>query len=211
LASRPAQHEQRRQQILGAAADVISERGLCDARIADIAEAAELSAGLILYYFDSKDRLLSEALASAEDAFYLHIFRTISAIDDPRRQLAELIAGSCPSTPDAHDGVDAEWRLWVELWARALHDPDVARRRAALDRRWRSTIADIVRSGQHRGVFATVIDPHGFALELAALMDGLALQVALDDADVDGTHMLTVSQDHAMRRLEFQLDEMSTH
>jgi AcrR family transcriptional regulator len=211
LASRPTQHEHRRQQILDAAANVISERGLCDARIADVAEAAAMSTGLILYYFDSKDRLLAEALASAEDAFYLHTFRTISAIDDPRRQLAELIAGSCPATPDAHDGVDAEWRLWVELWARALHDPDVARRRAALDRRWRSTIADIVRSGQRRGVFASAIDPHEFALELAALMDGLALQVSLDDADVDGAHMLSVSCAHAMRRLDFQLDEVTTH
>lgn len=208
MASRPAHSEQRRQQILDAAARVISDRGLCDARIADIAAAAATSTGLILYYFGSKDNLLSEALASAEDSFYLHIFRTISDIDDPRRQLAELVAGSCPSTPDAHEGVDAEWRLWVELWARALHDPEVARRRAALDRRWRSTIADVVRTGQRRDVFTTDIDAQDFALEFAALMDGLALQVELADTEVDGARMLRLSLAYAMRRLAFQLHEV---
>jgi AcrR family transcriptional regulator len=209
LGSRPANNEQRRQQILDAAARVISDRGLGDARIADIASAASTSTGLILYYFGSKDHLLSEALAAAEDRFYLHIFRAVSTLEDPRQQLVELVAGSCPGTPRAHDGVDAEWRLWVELWARALHDPDVARRRAALDRRWRSTIADVVRTGQHRDVFATDVDPHDFALEFAALMDGLALQVALDDTEIDGARMLQLSLAHAKRRLDFQLDEVS--
>lgn len=208
MGSRPTNNEQRRQQILDAAARVISDRGLGEARITDIASAASTSAGLILYYFGSKDQLLSEALASAEDRFYLHIFRSISTIEDPSQQLVELVAGSCPGTPRAHDGVDAEWRLWVELWARALHDPDVARRRAALDRRWRSTIADVVRTGQHRGVFVTDVDPHEFALELAALMDGLALQVALADTEVDGAHMLHLSLAYAMRRLDFTLDEV---
>lgn len=207
MGSRPANNEQRRQQILEAAARVISDRGLCDARIADIAAAASTSTGLILYYFGSKDELLAEALTFAEDRFYLHVFRTIADIDDPRRQLAELVAGSCPDTPGAHDGVDADWRLWVELWARALHDPTVARRRAALDRRWRSTIADVVRNGQRRGVFADDIDPHELALELAALMDGLALQVELHDAEVDGANMLQLSLAYASRRLDFQPDE----
>jgi AcrR family transcriptional regulator len=208
VGSRPASNEQRRQQILEAAARVNRDRGLGEARIADIAAAASTSTGLILYYFGSKDQLLSEALASAEDRFYLHIFRASSALDDPRQQLVELIAGSSPEPPRAHEGVDAEWRLWVELWARALHDPDVARRRAALDRRWRSTIADVVRTGQLREVFTTDVDPHDFALELAALMDGLALQVALDDTEVDGAHMLHLSLAFAMRRLDFTHDEV---
>lgn len=208
MASRPAQHEQRRQQILDAAAQVITDRGLCDARIADIAAAAATSTGLILYYFGSKDQLLAEALASAEDRFYLDIFRKITAIDDPREQLHQLISGSCPGTADAVADVTAEWRLWLELWARALHDTEVARRRANLDRRWRSTIADIVRAGQRRGVFADAVEPQDFALELAALMDGLALQVALDDTEVDGEHMRRLSLSLAMGRLDFQLDEV---
>ena len=37
---------------------VITDRGLAETRISDIAERAGVSPGLILYYFESKDRLL---------------------------------------------------------------------------------------------------------------------------------------------------------
>jgi AcrR family transcriptional regulator len=204
VTSRPAHSEQRRQQILRAAGQVITERGICDTRIADIADAAATSTGLILYYFESKDQLLAEALTNSEDQFYLQIFHGISRIDDPREQLAHLIAGACPDVMAG--GVDADWTLWLELWARSLHDADVARKRAALDRRWRSTIADVVRTGQRQGVFADV-DPADFALELAALMDGLAVQVVLDDSEVGRDRMRRILLDQAMRRLEFELDD----
>lgn len=209
MTTRLDNNEQRRQQILRAAGKVITEKGICDVRIADIAEVAATSTGLILYYFESKDRLLAEALTYAEDQFYLQIFHGITTISDPRRQLAHLISSSCPGAPEAISGLAAEWTLWLELWARALHDDEVAHKRAALDRRWRSTIADVVRTGQKRGLFA-VVEPFDFALELAALMDGLAVQVLLNDTEVDGERMRRLSLGLAMRRLEFDLDEVPT-
>jgi AcrR family transcriptional regulator len=65
----------RHQEILDAAARVITERGLAETRISDIAEQAGVSPGLILYYFESKDRLLAEALTFANDQFYLRTSR----------------------------------------------------------------------------------------------------------------------------------------
>src|SRR5262245_41400513 len=59
------QGKDRHQEILDAAARVITDRGLAETRISDIAEEAGVSPGLILYYFDSKDRLLAEALTFA--------------------------------------------------------------------------------------------------------------------------------------------------
>ena len=41
--------------------------------------------------------------------------------------------------------------LWLDLWARAPRDPEVARDREVLDRKWRDTISDIVQSGQASG------------------------------------------------------------
>lgn len=209
MTTRHANNEYRRKQILEAAGKVITERGVCDARIADIANAASTSTGLILYYFGSKDQLLAEALTYAEDAFYLHVFNGITSIADPREQLAYLIASSCPGVPEANavgEVVD-DWLLWLELWARALHDDMAARKRAALDRRWRTTIADVVRAGQRQGVFADV-DPLEFAIEFAALMDGLALQVVLDDTEFDGERMRRMLLDHAMLRLQFTLADL---
>ena len=63
MATRPKISRKRRQDILEAAVEVIVERGVCGTRIADVAERGGTSAPLVLYYFESKDRLLTEALA----------------------------------------------------------------------------------------------------------------------------------------------------
>jgi AcrR family transcriptional regulator len=60
----------RRPQLLEAAAGVIAERGIASTRIADIAERAGTSSPAILYWFESKDELLAEALTVEEERFY---------------------------------------------------------------------------------------------------------------------------------------------
>src|SRR5260370_29799445 len=62
--------DQRRGQMLTAALDVISERGFADTRIADIAERIGISPALVIYYFKTKDQLLTEAIRHYEDAWY---------------------------------------------------------------------------------------------------------------------------------------------
>ena len=48
---------------------------------------------------------------------------------------------------------DYDAALWMELWAGALRDQELAATRADLDGRWRGTIAEVVRYGQERGEF----------------------------------------------------------
>ena len=52
----------RREQMLRAAAEIIGERGFSETRIADVAARADASPALVIYYFGTKDRLLTEAL-----------------------------------------------------------------------------------------------------------------------------------------------------
>ena len=47
-----------------------------------------MSPGLILYYFESKDRLLAEALPFANDQFYLRTSREIRRIPSARTSSA---------------------------------------------------------------------------------------------------------------------------
>ena len=180
----------RRTQILEAAVDVIGTRGLADTRISDIAERTGTSAGLIVYYFGSKDRLLAEALTFSEERFYSATAGELREIPTASGQLRRLIEAACAEGGPARRGVE-EWLLWIDMWSRALRDPDVAGDRAALDRRWRETIADIVRRGIAGGEFRDV-DPEDFALRLASMVDGLAIQVVLKDPDVPPERMLEV-------------------
>ncbi|CAN5485361.1 TetR/AcrR family transcriptional regulator [soil metagenome] len=196
MAKKASYSKERKQEILQAAAKVIAERGLCETRIVDVAKQAGASAALVMYYFESKDRLLTEALTFSEDRFYLEAFNQLTALPSAREQLTHLIESSIP--PEADD-----WPLWIELWSRGLRDQEAAKKRSALDRRWRWTIADIVRTGQRNGEFGGV-DADDFSLRLASLIDGLALQVVLEDEEVTAEKMRSVCIDFSRRELRVE-------
>lgn len=194
----------RHQEILDAAARVITERGLAETRISDIAEQAGVSPGLILYYFDSKDRLLSEALTFANDQFYLRTSREIRRIPSARDQLRRLVDLSVPGFLTEYDRLD-EWALWIEVWVRALRDPDMAKDREVLDQRWRAQIADIIRGGQASGEFGASEDADALALRIASLIDGLAIQVIMNDSEVSTERMHRTCMEVAAQLLGFEL------
>ncbi|HEY5891177.1 MAG TPA: TetR family transcriptional regulator, partial [Acidimicrobiia bacterium] len=69
MSPRPKLTESRRRDILEATISAIAERGLCDTRIADIAEIIGASPALVLYYFPSKAALLTDALIYQDQLF----------------------------------------------------------------------------------------------------------------------------------------------
>jgi AcrR family transcriptional regulator len=199
----------RHQEILDAAARVITERGLAETRISDIAEQAGVSPGLILYYFDSKDRLLAEALTFANDQFYLRTSREIRRMPSAVDQLRRLVDLSVPGYLPEYGRLD-EWALWIEVWVRALRDADMAKEREVLDERWRSQIAEIVRAGKESGEFASDADADELALRLACLIDGLAIQVAMNDSRVTAERMHRACMEVAAHELGFVLEPAAT-
>jgi len=197
----------RHQEILEAAARVITERGLAETRISDIAERCGVSPGLILYYFDSKDRLLVEALTFANDRFYLRMSREIRRLPRAWDRLVRLIELSTPGYLPGQEPLD-EWALWVEIWVRALRDPEMAREREVLDKRWRAAIAEIIRGGQESGEFPPG-DADELALRIGALIDGLAIQVMMNDSEVTPRHMRDACLEVAAREIGYELERAS--
>jgi AcrR family transcriptional regulator len=196
VSPRPQIDHIRKPQILAAAAEVIAERGAAATRIADVAERSGTSAPAVLYWFESRDELLGEALQFAEDEFYEELSGRLAEVGSPGERLVELIAAS--TTGD-------DWKLWMELWTRALRDPAIRDERQRLDDRWRAQIAAIVREGQEAGEFAGP-DPDRAALELAALIDGLAVQVTLGDDVVTAQLMRSTCVEVAERLLDVELE-----
>src|SRR3954468_16008628 len=176
MSPRPTTGHVRRPAILRAAAQVIAERGVLGTRIADVAEGAGTSAPGVLYWCASKDDLLTEALSFADARFYAELSAELARIDGARARLGRIVE-LWPAEGDD------EAVLWMELWVRALRDPEVNAVRERLDGRWRDAIAEVVRDGQAAGEFGPV-DANAFALMLGALMDGFAIQLALRDPAV---------------------------
>ncbi|HTW11551.1 MAG TPA: TetR/AcrR family transcriptional regulator [Solirubrobacteraceae bacterium] len=187
MSPRPRVDHLRKPQIVEAAAEVLYERGLFETRISDIAKRAGTSAPTILYYFESKDRLLEEAVDQTDREFYARLTEGQAQHERASDKLVHLIE----ETSLGPDGV-SDWTLWMEIWVRARRDEKVRERYFELDRRQRALIAEIVRDGQASGEFSGEADPDAFAVALSGLMDGLGVQITLGQPDVAPERMISI-------------------
>jgi AcrR family transcriptional regulator len=185
MSPRPKVDHLRKPQIVEAAAEVIYQRGLLDARIGDIAKRAGTSAPTILYYFESKDRLFEEVIDHSDREFYGRLTQGQALHERASDKLVHMIEETSRGP-----GAITDYTLWMELWVRARRDRTVRRNYFRLNRRERNLIAGIVKEGQESGEFSPEADPEEFALALSALMDGLGVQVTLGQPDVTAERMV---------------------
>ena len=189
-------NEARRVQMLRAAAELVCERGFSETRISDVAKRAGVSSALVIYYFGTRDRLLVDALRYSEESGYEAAERMLAEIPSLHERLSLLIKWTC--VPEAENEIPGAWGLWFDLWAQAFRHDEVKAGRVELDARWRRMIADAVESAD----LDSEVDAKMFALEFSALLDGLSIQVALEDPEVDSK----VAYDIAMRFAERELN-----
>jgi AcrR family transcriptional regulator len=200
MSPRPKVDHLRKPQIVAAAAEVLYDRGLFATRIGDIAERAGTSSPTILYYFESKDRLLEEAVEYADRGFYERLADGQDRAGSPSERLVDLIEQTSLGPGGLND-----YTLWMEIWVRARRDESVRESYVRLDRRQRALIAEIVREGQADGEFDAAADPDDFAVVLSGLLDGLGVQVTLGQPDVTPERMLDRCLAVASRELGCEL------
>jgi AcrR family transcriptional regulator len=197
-------NEPRRIEMLRAAAELICERGFGDTRIADVAKRAGVSSALVIYYFGTRDRLLVDALRHSEESGYEAMEQKLAEISSLRERLSLLIKWTC--VPEADNEIPGAWGLWFDLWAQAFRHDEVKAGRVELDARWRAMIADAVKSAAPD----IDVDVRTFALEFSALLDGLSIQVALEDPEVDSTVAYDVAMRFAERELNLPAEKTSS-
>jgi AcrR family transcriptional regulator len=191
---------QRREKLLHAAVEIIVERGYADTRIADVAKRAGTSQALVIYYFETRDQLLTEALRYVEDRWYAIATRRMEAIDTSAGRLEEFIALMC--LPEPGDEPEDSWLLYLDLWAQSPRNPAVAAIRQKIDDHSRETIRSLVLAGQAAGEFAAV-DADDFAVTLSALLYGFVVPIALEDLATGPTQAFELSMEYVSGRLGF--------
>jgi AcrR family transcriptional regulator len=179
----PSQPPERsaRERILHAACELIAERGIGGARIAQIAKSAGVSTALVHYHFRTREVLLTETLDYAFDvASTVHMRppgeSATTGEDSAAKRLADVVEQSLPTS----DPGRREWQLWAELWLGAARDPGLRPVAAQMYARYRTWIAAAIAEGVAAGEFAPV-DPVKTADLAMALIDGLGLRVLLGD------------------------------
>jgi AcrR family transcriptional regulator len=150
--------EVRREQLLDAAAQVFLDRGLAQATIADVAEAAGLAKGTVYLYFDSKSALLT-ALRARYTSQWLAQSGRLDAPPGPggyRQQLRSFLG-------EMYDFCASNQQLHHLLFHAAEVSEDEPLERARAD------LVRFVTRGAESGEFA-VDDPEATA---SFLLDGL--------------------------------------
>jgi AcrR family transcriptional regulator len=174
--------------VLEAALAAITERGVPETRMSDIAAKAGMSPGHVLYYFGSKGNILAELLQWNEDRFHRELRSELQRAKSSRQRVLRVIRASVPSRRG-----DPHWLLWLEVWAMAPHDPGLFENQRLQESRFQDVLAAIIREGQASREFDGSIDASAAAARLSALIDGLAIQVAIGAPRMDRRRMLRLA------------------
>ncbi|GAA3663989.1 TetR/AcrR family transcriptional regulator [Nocardioides ginsengisoli] len=153
--------------MLATTLEMIASEGLSKVTIASLAARLETSGGHLLYYFGTRNGLLLETLRWSE-AKYTE--QRAPLVDDPGGDLGTVLAFAEIFLPV--DERDPRWLLWLELWARAPYDAELAAAQRELDDGWHHDLVTVLRR-----CLPSVTDPEGVSEQLRAMWDGFAIQI----------------------------------
>jgi AcrR family transcriptional regulator len=195
--------DERRNEILEAAIQVVIERGFGATRVADVATRLGISTGLVHYHFDSKDHLLAEALRYAAQADLARLRE--AATDGTALDKLDRVFG-------LYSPVEAEpgWMLWIDGWGEALRSPDLQKISRELDLEWQQVLEKIIHDGVRSGEFRCD-DPRATAWRLTALLDGLGLQVTVHHGLLSRDELLAWVREAACRELDLPAGTFGQH
>ncbi len=185
----------RRAQVLRGARACIVAQGYERVTMRDIAETAGVSTGTVVHYFRDKESVLEAALLDKIQDTGITFRAVLAGAQSAWERLERLVEASLPASDEVRD----EWRLWLTFWGEATRNERLRAVSERQHRRWTRFLAGILRDGVAAGEFAP-IDPQATATQIAALVDGLAMQATLANPALTPAQMRQLCLD-ALRRL----------
>jgi AcrR family transcriptional regulator len=172
------------QRIIDAMRHSVAKRGTTGSTFDHVSREAGVSRGLLHYYFGTKEQLLVEAVRRDGE---LRIERlqtqlaTATTADDFVDLMAQNLQETIRDEPDF-------LTLVFELFTLSRRNEDIAAEYAALIRRTRQQVGEMLDSAQREGVLHLHADPEAIAEILFSLGDGFALRMLTEPhRDFSGT------------------------
>ena len=169
--------------ILEAACELIAEDGIDEVRIARVAQRAGASTSLVHHYFSTREELLEQALVHSFDQAGDERFGEDVASGDG--SAVEGLAAAIRESLPYPGGQEREWVLWVELWLRAVREPDLRPVAARMYDRYRRWMSEVIATGVESGEFARDADVERSADLAIALLDGAGIRALLGDPSME--------------------------
>jgi AcrR family transcriptional regulator len=166
-----------RDRILRAATELIASDGIDEVRIARVANRARASTALVHHYFSTREELLAQALLQSFELAADERFGAGPAAAASATEGLAIAIDECLPTPGEGE---REWVLWVELWLRAVREPELRPVAGRMYESYREWVARVIRRGVESGEFREV-DPDRVADLAMALFDGLGVRALIRD------------------------------
>jgi AcrR family transcriptional regulator len=185
--------EARRASLIEATARVLARDGAAGASVRAIAAEAGVSPGLVTHHFASVDALVARTYADVGERVAAALAAaTETAGDDPRARLEAYVAASF-APPIADPSLLA---TWTALWSLTRSNAAVATEHDRSYAAYRSELETLLTAC---GV--TVGELRLTALSIAALVDGLWLELCLSPTGFTAAEARTVASRHVAHLL----------
>lgn len=171
---RKASRETRRQQLIDATIDSLAKRGYAETTMADVAEGAGLSRGIVNFHFESKDKLLVATLQFMADEYASH-WR--AALDRAGPSPADRLAALVEADFDRAICNKRKLAAWCAFWGEARSRPTYQALCGNRDEVYQRTLVDLCQELVDDGGYTLEAEPT--ALGLYAMLEGLWLRIMI--------------------------------
>lgn len=182
--------------LVRAASDVIRLKGLEGLRVREVATAAQMSPGSVLYHYPANEDLVLDVHRGAVEEYLAERRRVLSDFRDPSEALIALIRAGVP--PFADEGVI---RLLFELQALAARDQRHAQLMTSLWTEEKDLYVTAIANGIAAGAFSIERPIGDVAAAILAAEDGLALHVVSNNSAISGERAVELVRQVAMSLL----------
>ena len=170
----PKVAERRKRQIVDAAAQCFAERGFHQTNMQAIAQTANLSAGLIYRYFDSKEALIL-AFVEHQNEELAEGFSWVSDAKRFKKALSQLAEAYLKEFAD-----DAFAGLMAEILAEALRNDAIRQALTQSEMQTKQQLIQLLKQAQTNGQVTLALSPEATAYTLLALLEGMGSQLGID-------------------------------
>jgi AcrR family transcriptional regulator len=176
----------RRAQILDAATEVIARRGVDSARLADIADEAGVSLGLVQHYFRRRERLLTEVFRQEAERIANTWQTAVDPSAPPLTRLVEYVRLCSPAgSADAARSFGPGWAFWLQMWSKANRDPSLRDDVDAVYTSFAQPFVAAIEDGVAAGIFAPRTAVRNVVDRMISLIDGLAVRTIIGALEED--------------------------
>ena len=158
----------RRQQLIDSTIAVLARNGYAGLTVADVAKEAGLSAGIVIFHFNSKDELLAAVLGALAAEYRAHWEASMNAAGpNPADRLKAMLLSDFDTDVYTREKLAAWVAFWGEIQGRPFYDQICAGSDAERQVATETLCQRIIAEGGYK------LDPALTARGLESLGDGL--------------------------------------